>query len=225
VTNVAIEDAIWALQEHGADVAAQLDDQALADLRRMLAELPGPDQAGRDRAETLARIADLLVETLPRDHPVRRALVGGRMLAPAVLDWTAVSQSLLGLSALSRLAGDDTADAGVVADVAGRLLGADALSEAQVRELGLDPDDPGLVRLARADGRRQWPAFQFGPGGAVPAIVRTVNQLLGARTDPLGVADWWLSRNGWLGDPPSRLVGAIPDDHILQAAQAVTAEV
>ena len=217
---MAIEDAILALQEHWADVMAELDDRARADLDRMLAELAGPDRPG-----TLARIADLLVEVLPRDHPVRRALVGGRLLAPSALDWSAITRSLLDLSAVPRLSSDDPPRTGVLLDVTGRLLGAAAISEAEVRGLGLDPGDPGLVRLARADGRYQWPAFQFGPDGDVPAVVRTVNQLLSARTDPFGVADWWLSRNAWLGNLPGHLVGTIPDDQILQAAQAVTAEV
>ncbi len=148
MTQVAIEDAIWALQEHWGDVTARLDAGSREELGRMLDDLDGPD-----RPRAMARIADLLVEGLPREHPVRRALVGGTLLAPGVLDWPAVTRALRGLSAA------------------------------------------------------------------------TSPSLLGARADPLGVADWWLSRNGWLGDAPYRLIGEIPDDLLLQAARAVTAEV
>ena len=227
---MAIEDAIWALQEHWDDVMVRLDERSREDLGRMLDGLDGPD-----RPHAMARIADLLVEGLPRDHPVRRALVGGTLLAPGVLDWPAVTRTLRDLSAATGAAVGypapgggvlrDPPGGGVLRDVTGRLLRAAAVSEAELRGLGLDPGDPGLIRLARADGSYQWPAFQFEPRGSVPDVIRRINQLLGARADPLGVADWWLSRNGWLGEAPYRLVGEIPDDLLLQAAQAVAAEV
>jgi len=221
MTDMAIEDAIWALQEHWADVTARLDAGSREELGRMLDGLDGPD-----RPRAMARIADLLVEGLPREHPVRRALVGGTLLAPSVLDWPAVTRVLRDLSAATGLRISDPLPGGVVLrDVADRLLGVAALSEADLRGAGLDPDDPGLIRLARADGSYQWPAFQFEARGSGPDVVRRINRLLGARSDPLGVADWWLSRNGWLGDAPYRLVGEIPDDLLLQAAQAVAAEV
>ncbi len=221
MTQVAIEDAIWALQEHWGDVTARLDAGSREELGRMLDDLDGPD-----RPRAMARIADLLVEGLPREHPVRRALVGGTLLAPGVLDWPAVTRALRGLSAATSPRIDDPAPGGgILRDVADRLLRAAALSEAELRGLGLDPGDPGLIRLTRPDGSYQWPAFQFGPHGSMPDVVRGINLLLGARADPLGVADWWLSRNGWLGDAPYRLIGEIPDDLLLQAARAVTAEV
>jgi hypothetical protein len=218
---MAIEDAIWALQEHWTDVTARLDAGSRDELGRTLDDLDGPD-----RPRAMARIAALLVEGLPREHPVRRALVGGTLFVPGVLDWPAVTRALRDLSAVTSLRIDDPPlGGGVLRDVTDRLLRAVALSEAELRGLGLDPDDAGLIRLARADGSYQWPAFQFDPHGRVPDVVRGINRLLGARADPVGVADWWLSRNGWLGDSPSRLLGEIPDDLLLQAAQAVAAEV
>jgi hypothetical protein len=218
--HMAIEDAIWALQEHWADVTARLDAGSREELGRMLDGLDGPD-----RPHAMARIADLLVEGLPREHPVRRALVDGTLLAPGVLDWPAVTRVLRDLSAATGLRIDAPAPGSVVlADVVNRLLSVAALSEADVRRRGFDPDDPGLIRLGRADGSYQWPAFQFAARGSGPDVVRRINRLLGARTDPLGVADWWLSRNGWLGDAPYRMVGKIPDDLLVQAAQAVVAE-
>lgn len=109
-------------------------------------------------------------------------------------------------------------------DVADRLLRLPALSEAEVSALGLDPDDPRLIRLPRPDGGYQWPGFQFSSHG-LPDVVGRINRLLGARHDPIGVADWWLSRNGWLGRAPSSVIGEIPDEVLLQAAQAVTTPV
>ena len=221
MTHMAIEDAIWALQEHMADVVGLLDAGSREELGRMLDELDGP---GRPRA--MAQIAELLVECLPREHPVRRALVGGTLLAPGVLDWHGETRAFRDLSADAGPRIDDRPPGGqILRDVAARLLGAAALSAEELRGLGLDPDDPDLIRLARADGSYQWPAFQFEPRRSVPDVVRGINRLLGARADPLGVADWWLSRNGWLGDAPYRLVGQIPDDLLRQAAQAVAAEV
>lgn len=218
---MAIEDAIWALQAHWADVMARLDAQSREELGRMLDDLDGPD-----RPRAMARIAGLLVDGLPAEHPVRRALVGGTLLAPGVLDWPSVTRALRDLSAATDLRIDDPLPGGwVLRDVADRLLTVAALSEAELRDRGLDPGDPDLIRLTRADGSHQWPAFQFEPRGSVPDVVRRINRLLGARGDPLGVADWWLSRNGWLGDAPHRLVGEIPDDLLLQAARAVAAEV
>jgi hypothetical protein len=55
--------------------------------------------------------------------------------------------------------------------------------------------------------------------------VRAINTLLNAAGDPIGVADWWLSRNGWLGTRPSDLLGRVPDEVLLSAARAVGSEV
>ena len=105
----------------------------------------------------------------------------------------------------------------ILRSVAGRLLRAPALSEDQVRQRGADPADPGLIRLDRPDGGQQWPEFQFAPGRGPWPVVREVNQLLEAAAYPLGAADWWLSRNGWLDGQPSQLIGTIPDDHLVRA--------
>jgi hypothetical protein len=225
VSDVAFEDAILALREHWTDVIARLDDRSRDDLVRTLGELDGPD---RPTAMTLT--ATLLVEKLPREHPVRRALVSGSMFAPASLDWAEVLRDFQELSAAglpSLAAPASAAEAVTVVDeVTARLLRQPALSEAELRELGLDPGDTGLIRLRRADGGYQWPAFQFTSARSlpVPAVVRKINELLGGSRDPVGTADWWLSRNGWLGDRPYRVLGRIPDDLLVEAARAVTAE-
>jgi hypothetical protein len=109
--------------------------------------------------------------------------------------------------------------------VAERLLQVPALTVEEVRQRGADPADPGLIRLDRSDGGQQWPAFQFAPHGGPLPVIRAVNQLLDAAGDPLGAAEWWLSRNSWLGDQPSLLIGHVPDDYLVQAARAIGSEV
>ncbi|MGH3278213.1 MAG: hypothetical protein ACRDNW_03655, partial [Trebonia sp.] len=98
-------------------------------------------------------------------------------------------------------------------------------TEDEVRLRGADPADPGLIRLDRPDGGQRWPSFQFTPGGGPVPVVRAVNTMLGADTDPLGVADWWLGVNAWLDGRPSDLIGDVPDEFLLRAARAVTEEV
>jgi hypothetical protein len=217
---VAVEDALRALRDHWDDVVARLGPRRAQQLRELAAELGGP---GHKPAVT--RIADLLVEDLPPDHPVRRALAEGYLFAPGVADWAELRVSLSTLPL--RLPEEAPADYGpVMADVLARLLSAPALSEYEVRRRGADPADPGLIRLDRPDGGGQWPAFQFHPeDDGVRPVVRAVNDLLGAQGDPVGAADWWLSRNAWLNGQPSRLIGIVPDDHLVRAARALSAEV
>jgi hypothetical protein len=216
---MAVEDAIRALRDHWDDVVSRLDAKRRQGLRDLVAELGGPRHQ-----QVVAELADLLVEELPADHPVRRALAQGYLLAPpAALDWTELRVSL---AALAWQPGD-LAEAGepVLAAVLDRLLGAPALTEDDVRRRGADPADPQLIRLDRRDGGRQWPEFQFAPGDGPLAVVRTVNDLLDAAGDPVGAADWWLSRNGWLNGQPSQLIGVVPDDHLVRAARLLRAEV
>jgi hypothetical protein len=220
---MAIEDAIEALLEHWDDVVAQLSPQAAAELRGLVGQL-----SGEDREAAADRIVDILVDELPARHPVRRALVRGDMSAPAVLDWETVAAELLERAGLSPDLAED-ADVPSVAEilriVTERLLAAPALSEQQVRERGTDPADPGLIRLPRPNGGHQWPAFQFTPGDGPYPVVRTVNTMLHAARDPIGVADWWLSRNSWLDGRPSELLGRVPDGDLLGAARAIHSEV
>jgi hypothetical protein len=58
-------------------------------------------------------------------------------------------------------------------------------------------------------------------------VVRVINGMLGAGADPVGVADWWLSKNGWLDAQPSLLLGLgrDADDQLISAARAVASEV
>jgi hypothetical protein len=214
---MAIEDALAALPVHWDDVSGRLGAAKTEELRDLVGQLEGP---ARKRA--MARIADLLVEGLPPGHPVRRALVEGYLFTSATLDLAALTETLRGGASEPPVSGPA---AEIVRDVTSRLLRAPALSADEVRQRGGDPADPGLIRLDRADGGQQWPAFQFAPGGGPLAVVRRVNQLLDAAGYPLGAADWWLSRNGWLGEPPSLLIGTVPDDQLVRAAQAIRSEV
>jgi len=215
---MAIEHALAALPEHWPDVVGRLGREKSDELREYVALLGGP---GHKRA--VARITALIVEELPREHPIRRALVDGDLLTSASLDLPAISATLRDLDAM--MPAHEPPAERIVREVTGRLLRAPALSADEVRERGGDPADPALIRLDRPDGGQQWPAFQFAPGGGPLAVVREVNQLLDAAGYPLGAADWWLSRNGWLGEPPSLLIGAVPDGYLVGAARAIRSEV
>jgi hypothetical protein len=216
---MAMEDALAALPEHWEDVVTRLGAAKSEELRGYIAAMGGP---GHKHA--VARIADLLVEELPPEHPVRRALLKGNLYAPATLDWPAITEALRD-RAEGLLDAEQRPGESIVQSVTNQLLRAPAFSEDEVRRRGADPADPGLIRLDRADGGRQWPAFQFAPGGGPWPVVREVNQLLDAAAYPRSAADWWLSRHGWLGDEPSLLISTVPDDHLVRAARAIRSEV
>lgn len=235
---MTVEDAMEALTEHWDNVVSRLAPARELELRNLIAEIGGEDHTG-----AVIRITQLLVQELPPEHPVRRALAKGYLYSSAQPNWPAVRQDLLA-AAQTVLAGtsaagpdnrqDDTprpapdgdeTPEGILAAVTDRLLRAPALTEQDVRLRGADPADPGLLRLDRPDGGQQWPSFQFTPDGGPLSVVRTVNTMLGAETDPLGVADWWLGANPWLDGRPSDLIGDVPDEALLRAAHAVIEEV
>jgi hypothetical protein len=221
---VAIEDAVAALPEHWDDVMTRLGAARSEELAELVEAIGGPDHA-----RAVSRLADLLVEGLPRQHPVRRALLEGDLYASATLDWAAVTATLRERAgrpeAVSPGGRERRRGNSILRSVTERLLSAPALTEEEIRRRGADPADPGLVRLDRPDGSGQWPAFQFAPDGGPLPVVREVNRELDAAAHPLGAADWWLSRNGWLGAQPSLLIGRIPDDHLIRAARAIRSEV
>jgi hypothetical protein len=72
-----------------------------------------------------------------------------------------------------------------------------------------------------------YPTFQFDlHRRCIHPCVRQVNQLLGAFTDPWGVASWWFTGHEVLGGArPADLVGTPREEHVLIAAQADTAPV
>jgi hypothetical protein len=231
---MAIEDAIVALTRDWLEVARHLNPDQRQRLQVLTEELDG---SARNRA--MAGIADLLAGALPGDHPVIEALFAGDLSQSATLDWPAITEGLRQQvdSAMAPVpmtaaqVADPSASPAeprpgeeILRKVADRVLQAAAWSADEVRQRGGDPDDPGLIRLRRPDGRPQWPAFQFSPDGSARSVIRTVNNLLDASADPVAAADWWLSRNLWLGDLPSALIGRVPDDHLIGAARAVGSE-
>jgi hypothetical protein len=220
---MSVEDALEALLTHWDSVLSELDPETADELRRLAGALRGPD-----REAMVDRIVDLLDRGLPVRHPVRRALVGGDLAAPAVIDWDTLAAELFeraGLSLHDDTEGDAVPSAAeILRIVSERLLAAPALSVQQVREHGTDPAEPGLIRLTRPDGGHQWPAFQFTPAGGPHPVVRAINAMLHAGRDPVGVADWWLSRNSWLDGRPSELLGRVPDRDLLAAARAIHSE-
>jgi hypothetical protein len=221
---MAIEDAIAALSQHWADVAGYLSPEQL---REMKALFGGPGESMREEAKD--RIADLLEEALPAEHPVIQALYAGDLFGPSTLDWPEVTEELRravedALAAAPASASEPRPGEAILRHVADRVLQASALTADQVRDRGGDPDDPGLIRLEQPDGRPQWPAFQFDTDGGPRPVIQAVNDLLDASADPIAAADWWLSRNSWLGDRPSDLIGRVPDDHLVRAARAVGSE-
>jgi hypothetical protein len=230
---MAVEDAIAALAGHWDDVMARLGPERAGEVRDLVGRLGGP---GHDDA--VSAITDILIDGLPSAHAVRRALAAGDVFQAPVADWPAITALLRDRAARATPpapppSGDDGTDgtdgepptaAEILRAVTGRLLAAPALTEQEVRRRGGDPADPGLIRLERPDGGWQWPDFQFAPGNGPLPVVRAINDLLGAASDPIGVAGWWLTRNGWLGGRPCLLLGTVPDDVLLSAARAVGSE-
>jgi hypothetical protein len=103
VTDMAIEDALVVLTESWDDVMARMDAESRAVLAGLLKSLGQPSHQ-----DATARIADLLVSALPQNHPVRRALTGGALFAPATLDWPALAGYLRQLLVADTSGGADT---------------------------------------------------------------------------------------------------------------------
>lgn len=103
VTDMAIEDALVVLTESWDDVMARMDAESRAVLGGLLKSLGEPSHQ-----DATTRIADLLVNALPQNHPVRRALTGGALFAPATLDWPALARYLRQLPVTDTSGGADT---------------------------------------------------------------------------------------------------------------------
>lgn len=210
------------LHDYWDDVLRSLS----SDTRRYLVDLIGRlEQARTEVMADLADEIDLILDcALPHDgHPARLALeiakFGGVSLAR---EWPELSAALVSRASGTDLTPNLPASPGEVTFWVGQwLLGEAALTEEELLGRGQSPDDPDLIRLERDDGTEQWPAFQFGPDGAVLPVVKAVNRLLEADEDPWGAADWWLGHNQWLEAVPARLIGQISESRLLAAAHAV----
>lgn len=78
-----------------------------------------------------------------------------------------------------------------------------------------------LLGLPRDRGRL-YPAFQFDRDQKnVNAHARRVNEMLGARDDPWGVASWWVSSNDLLAAAPRDLLGTPRADEVVRAANSL----
>jgi hypothetical protein len=213
---MGLRHAMRALAESWADIRARLGPDRCDALDALVTEYTAEtDQAMS--AEIAEEIADLLGESLPDEHPFRRALASpeSRFTSPADLaEWRQPVEELRLLSAGTR----------IVALATARLLSAPSVSEWDLVARGQDPTDADLIRLDRPDGTAQWPAFQFRADGAPHAVVTTINRILAVTDDPWGVADWWLGRNAWLAAVPAQLIERQRDQDLIDTALAERAE-
>jgi hypothetical protein len=228
---MSLQRAMAVLAERWQEIYAGLDAGSAGQLRELAAQFVAEgDQA--TSFDMAADIMNLLRKRLPAAHPVRMALAERE---DRLLDQDSLSDRASRAAAVSawfRLAEPLRARLGIPAPTVGdvmresseRLLAAPALTAEEVLHRGHDPSDPDLVQLDRGDGTQQWPVFQFEPHGGIRDVVRAINRILVADEDPFGAADWWLGRNGLLGDAPARLIGHVPDDLLIAAARGVAAD-
>jgi hypothetical protein len=209
--------AIIALAQHWSGVVDALNTAGRAALAEILAEA----RAASDRRILKLRLVSLLIDALPVDHPVRRAAADDDTdLSTAVAE--AASDEALAyligvLADLERrvFSNREAAEpepaatvAQILAEARRRLLATPCLTREALVARGADPTEPNVIRLLAADGTDRFPTFQFLASGATRPVVGRVNEILGAATDPWGVADWWLSAHSGLGRRPAELLTA-----------------
>ncbi|GII61460.1 hypothetical protein Skr01_15450 [Sphaerisporangium krabiense] len=205
-----MDPVLTALADHWDDVHERLAPERSRALDALAADLAAAT-TDRARRGVRQRLIDELRHSLPVDHPVREAIVrGSRATTGTPVEWHA---------AVDRLT-----ETFVQRDA--RLARLDLLAEPghtpdEVRGMGADPATPGLLRLPLPEGGHRLPAFQFTAEGRPHAVVLAVNELLGAATDPWGVADWWCRPNSRLDAVPAALLGVVPDGDLYTAARAV----
>jgi hypothetical protein len=168
-------------------------------------------------------LTEFVLNRLPPGHPVRLAAINDdTYLGPSPVAPVAegLNDDLKAL--LAEIEREVIADSAETRDrIHARLRRLRAHGAAEVRVFGHRPPYPGVIVLTSALGEALFPAFQFDDRGAVLPVVRSVNEMLGADGDPWGVADWWVSVNGWLGCPPVALLGAGRDDDLIAVAATV----
>lgn len=205
---MALYDAATALARHWSLLLAELDDADAARLRILREKL---DNATDDELSGVwLSIVELATTRLSPLSVVRKELdraLGFPRFKAGTAEWRQLTP----------------ATAKVRPPVDSWILAAAAVSEANVRRRGGDPDLPGLIRLHRPDGRVSLPTFQFTRAGEPKPLVLRINELLGADADPWGVADWWLCPNVWLAGTPADLLDTL-DDHVMVAAAVAAVE-
>lgn len=230
---MGLRHAMRTLGDEWDDIRNRLPGNEFVRLSELVSELVA-EGVPATSVEIAEEIAELLGALLDEEHPFRRALAApesrfvhgtGQGGATDLGDWLRPVDLLRQHVARSDPDAQPPPTAETVMGRAtGRLLAASALSEAELRARGQDPGDADLIRLDRADGTGQWPAFQFGPDGAPLDLVRTINQILGVADDPWGVADWWLGPNSWLPSAPAQLIGRVDAQELIDAARAERSE-
>jgi len=211
VVIVAVQHIIDALVADWERVNDLIGEGGRARLRALITELRVADTPVV-RAKVAQAITRLLGETLPHHDPIF-ADAGVRYADAG--EQADLDRALVALSGDARLYGRPRS-------AKERILTHEWVSAADLRERGHTPDAFGVIKLHRDDGSASVPLFQFDETGAPLEVVLRVNWLLRAHEDPWGAADWWLSANAWLGQPPFTLIGRTPDDLLVAAAVAVT---
>jgi hypothetical protein len=209
------------LADHWDSVGGQLAGPAAERFRALVRRVSAAAATPGERMDAAAELVDLLIGELSAEHPVRRAIGDSAARRGPVAEQAppdAAQEAVL--AELRRLldSGRATPES-IAAEAERRLLAAPALSAADLRDRGGDPDQAHLIRLTGPQGRRL-PVFQFDAGGQPIPVVLYINTLLDADADPWGVADWWLGRNAWLGGAPAESLGRVSDETLVGAARA-----
>lgn len=170
-------------RDHARDTIHALSDQDLVDL--VAEEIARRPTLRPVRDDVTALLA--MSPTLAAQH--ERAVANPA--AAAVARTRIVTSALGGLVEQHEML-DSTA--------VSRVLGKAATSRNTASRLAA----AGTVVALPATGHKLYPAFQFDPARQqVRPIVAELNRQLGARTDPWGVASWWLSPTAFADDPRS----------------------
>lgn len=215
-----------ALLEDWDGIRARLSERDARDFDILSADLARTQDANRAQM-IFRRLVGLLRRSLPPGDP---ALAPRRLHQAAVAEIDpALQESLEILFAAeqqraSEILHSPDSDAwydDLPEEVSRALLAAPALDPEEMRRRAHEPDEPHLIRLRRADGTVQLPAFQFDEYGTPLVLVLAINELLGADEDPWGVADWWLGPHGWLPAAPAECLGVEPDERLLAAARVI----
>jgi hypothetical protein len=220
---VSENDVVMALAAHWKDVLSHLHADDLPLLADLVGRITSADTDEESARAAFADLLPLLEARLPPGHPVRRAISGTRFIGVSSVS---LADQFAELSQMLDLALEPDAlqaDQGIGAsepDPQDWLLAEPSLTEEQVRDIGSEPDERGLIRLPHASSTRVLPAFQFGSDGRPFAVVVTINLILDAASDPWGVADWWLGENAWLHGVPADLIGEVEDSDLILAARA-----
>lgn len=165
---------------------------------------------GEQRVDLRSAIARVLFAGLPDEDPVVK--IGNRFAGPS----SEAEPALADATTSIRLRLADRAPWSAYH----RILTTACEDISSLRQRGIDPDVPHLIRLDRDDGRVAVPSFQLDDDGNPTEFVLRVNRLLGAQDDPWGAADWWLSTNSWLHEPPVRLLPRPGRESVVAAAVA-----